>query len=162
MPGHEHNLFGSLVVTAVAATAFAGTASAEVGKRVSVATGATGTIVAYPSMTDAVTVAVPASYKSKANFLKVTASYSESCSSGDYTGSKIDVGGVEMVDNSLPFEASDEDASSQIVTKLYYLVPENQGGPTVPPASMVTMKITSGLGTGCYVSNVTLTVEASK
>jgi hypothetical protein len=156
----KHNPFVFLVVTAVAA--FASTASAEVGRRVSVATGATGIIVAYPSMTDAVTVAVPSSYKSKANFLKVTATYSESCSGGDYTGSKIDVGGVEMVDNSLPYEASDEDASSQIVTKLYYLVPESQGGPAVPPASTVTMKMTSGLGTGCYVSNITLTVEVSK
>jgi hypothetical protein len=158
----RHNPFAFLVVTTLAATAFAGTASAEVGKKVSVAYGSTGTIAQFPLMSDAATVAVPSSYKSKTNFLKVTAVYSESCSTGDYSGSKIDVGGVEMVDNSLPFEASDEDANSQIVTKLYYLVPENQGGPAVPPDSQVTMKITSGLGSGCYVTNVVLTVEASK
>lgn len=156
------NPFVVLIATAVAVTTFAGTASAEVGKKVSVAIGGVGPIASFPTMSDAATVEVPSSYKSKSNFLKVTASYSAGCSGGDFMGSKIDVGGVEMVNNGLPYEALDEDASSQIVTKQYYLVPENQGGPAVPPDSVVTLKLTSQFGTGCSASNVTMIVEALK
>jgi hypothetical protein len=156
------NSFRFMVAATVVVAAFAGTASAEVGKKVSVAIGSASPIAPYPTFSDAATVALPTSYKSKSNFLKVTTSYSAGCSGGDFMGSKIDVGGVEMVHNALPYEALDEDANSQIVTKLYYLIPESQGGPAVPPDSMVTLKITSQFGTGCSVSNVTMTVEASK
>jgi len=150
------------LLAAVAATTFAGTASAEVGKKVSVAVGGASPIAQYPAMSDAATVAVPASYKSKANFLKVTASYSAGCGGSDFMGSMVEVGGVQMVDPGLPYEALDEDAGSQIVTKQYYLVPENQGGPVVPPDATVILKMTSQLGTGCSVSNLTMIVEAMK
>jgi hypothetical protein len=48
------------------------------------------------------------------------------------------------------------------VTKQYYLVPENQGGPTITPGAIVVLRITSELGTGCSASNVTMIVEALK
>jgi hypothetical protein len=77
------------VVAAAVVTTLAGTASAEVGKKVSVATGGASPIAEFPLMSDAATVAVPSSYKSKANFLKVTASYSAGCSGGDYMGPRF-------------------------------------------------------------------------
>ncbi|MFN2375102.1 MAG: hypothetical protein ABR538_01105 [Candidatus Binatia bacterium] len=149
-------------VTAATITAFAGSASAEIGKQVSVATGNSGVIPAYPTMVDALTVGVPATYKSKARFLKVTVSYLASCSGGDFMGSLVHVGGVPLADQGIPFETLDEDAVGQVVSKVYYLVPENQGGPVVPPDSMVTLKLTSQLGAGCTATNGTMTVKAAK
>jgi hypothetical protein len=108
------------------------------------------------------TVALPASYKSKSNFLKVTTTYSVGCSGGDFMSSRVDVGGNLMVDAGYPFEAHDEDASNQIVTRTFYLVPENQGGPVITPGSMVKVQMTSQFGTGCQVGGVTLTVDALK
>jgi hypothetical protein len=151
-----------LLGTVVAVAILAGSASAEVGKKVSVATGDSGVIASYPTLTDVVTVGVPASYKSKANFLIVTASYLSSCSGGDFMGSVVEVGGIQLVNNSIPFETLDEDAPGQIVSKVYYLVPESQGGPAVPPDSTVTLKVTSQLGSGCTASNATMTVVAAK
>jgi hypothetical protein len=150
------------MIAAAAVTTFAGTAFAEVGKKVSVATGGASPIASYPTMSDAATVAVPSSYKSKANFLKVTASYSAGCTGGDFMGSKVSVDGIDMFDAGLPYEALDEDAISQIVTKQYYLVPENQGGPAITPGATVILKMTSQFGTGCAASNVTMIVEALK
>jgi hypothetical protein len=159
---YKPNPFIFFVVTAVAATAFVGTAFAEVGKKVSVTTGSASPIAPFPTMSDAATVLLPTSYRSKSNFLKVTASYSAGCTGSDFMGSKVSVAGIDMVDAGLPFEALDEDAQSQMVTKLYYLVPENQGGPMIPAGSSATLKITSQFGTGCSVSNVTMVVEAWK
>jgi hypothetical protein len=156
------NPFVPLAVAAIVVAAFAGTASAEVGKKISVAYGPGGLVSAFPVTINAATVALPASYKSKTNFLKVTTTYSAGCSGSDFMASKVDVGGNEMVDNGYPFEALDEDAVNQIVTKTYYLIPENQGGPAIPPDAMVTVKMTSQFGTGCQVSPVTLTVDALK
>jgi hypothetical protein len=108
------------------------------------------------------TVAVPAGYKSKANFLKVTTTYQASCSGSDYMGSRVNVGGFDMVDGGIPFESHDEDAPSQFISKTYYLVPENQSGPAIPPDSTVTLELTSEFGTGCSISNGTMTVESAK
>jgi hypothetical protein len=159
---NTRNSFIFSIVAAAVVTTFAGTASAEVGKKVSVATGSASPIAPFPTMSDAATVAVPTSYKSKANFLKVTASYSAGCTGGDFMGSKATVDGIDMIDSGLPYEALDEDAVSQIVTKQYYLVPENQGGPVITPGAMVVLKMTSQFGMGCGVSNVTMIVEALK
>ena len=77
-------------------------------------------------------------------------------------GSKVVVDGYELTNNGVPYETLDEDAASQIVTKQYYLVPENQGGPVIAPDSEVKLQITSQLGTGCIYQNVTMVVEAVK
>jgi hypothetical protein len=156
------NPFVSLAWTAIVVTALAGTASAEVGKKMSVTTGNAGLIAASPVFTDGATVAVPSSYKSKSNFLKVTTSYQASCGAGDSAKSKVDVGGVEMVDSSVPYESYDEDAGYQIVTKSYYLLPESQGGSAIAPDSMVTLKLTSTLGIGCSMNYATMVVEVAK
>ncbi|MFN2426276.1 MAG: hypothetical protein ABR587_07500, partial [Candidatus Binatia bacterium] len=95
------------VVTAVAVTAFAGSASAEIGKRISVASGSMGVIAASPLYTDGMTVGVPTSYRSKSNFLQVTVTYQASCIGGDSMGSKVDVGGVEMVSAAVATESYD-------------------------------------------------------
>jgi hypothetical protein len=156
------NLFVSLALTAIVVPALAGTASAEVGKKMSVTTGGTGIIAAFPVFTDGATVGVPSTYRSKSNFLKVTTSYQATCGSGDSVRSKVDVGGVDMVDSSLPYEAYDEDAGNQIVTKSYYLAPESQGGPIIAPDAIVTLKVTSNLGTNCTINYGTRVVEAVK
>jgi hypothetical protein len=150
-----------LVGIAFAFTAIAGSASAEVGKKVAVATGNSGVIVTFPAMTDVLTVAVPATYKSKANFLIVTASYLSSCTGGDYMGSIVEVAGNPLAPY-IPVETYDEDAAGQVVSRVYYLLPENLGGPAVPPASTVTLKMTSISGSGCTARNATMTVEAAK
>jgi hypothetical protein len=152
-------LFG---VTAIAIAAFAGSASAEIGKKVSVTTGDSGVITSYPTFVDALTVGVPTTYKSKVNFLQVTVSYRTSCSGGDYMGSVVDVGGIQLMNNGIPFETLDEDAAGQIVSKVYYLVPENQGGPVVPPEALVTLTLTSQFGAGCTAINGAMTVKAVK
>jgi hypothetical protein len=151
-----------LLVMAAAFTACAGSASAEIGKRVSVTTGSSGVISSYPTFVTALSVQVPPSYKSKSNFLIVKASYLASCNGGDFMGSVVDVGGFQLVDQGIPFEALDEDAPGQIVSKVYYLVPESLGGPEVLPDSTVTLKVTSQYGTGCSASNGTMTVKVAK
>jgi hypothetical protein len=156
------NPFAFALVTAVAVTAFAGTASAEVGKQISVTTVYSGIAPAAPAFTDAVTLAVPTSYKSRSNILRVTTSYQASCVGGDKLRSKVTVGGIDMVDAGLPVDTHDEDAGYQIVTKTYYLASESMGGPIVAPASSVVLQLTSQLGTGCYVGSGTMFVEAVK
>jgi hypothetical protein len=156
------NSFAVAVAMAVTVSAVAGTASAEVGKKISVNYIYSGLIAAAPAFTDGVTVAVPTSYKSRSNVLKVTTAYQATCTGGDFIRSKIDVDGVDMLDAGLPVEAIDEDASNQIVTKTYYLLPESMGGPAIAPDSIVTLKLTSQLGTGCYVGSGTIIVEAHK
>jgi hypothetical protein len=150
-------------VAAVAAlTVFAGSASAEVGKTISVASGGSGIIAASPASTSSLAVAVPTGYKSKSNFLKVTTTYQAACNGGDSMSSRINVGGVYMVDSGFPTETLDEDADQQIVSKTYYLVPENQSGPAVPPGSTVTLELTSQLGTGCTANYGTMVVQVAK
>lgn len=154
--------FALVVATAVAVAALAGTAAAEVGKKISVTSVFSGLVVASPAFTDGGNVAVPASYKSKTNVLKVTTSYQANCGGGDSLRSKVTVGGVDMLDAGLPVDTFDEDAGYQIVTKTYYLVPENMGGPAIAPESLVTLNLTSQLGTGCVASSGTMIVEALK
>jgi hypothetical protein len=154
--------FAFFGVAAIALTVFAGSASAEIGKKVSVTSGSTGLIAASPLYTDGMTVGVPTSYKSKSSFLRATVTYQSSCGGGDSMSTKVDVGGVDMVDAAATSEAFDEDASNQMVTKVYYLLPENQGGTAVPPNSVVTLKLTSQLGSGCSAASGTMVVEALK
>lgn len=159
---NKWNRFAFVAVTAVAVSALPGAASAEVGKKISVAPVGSGVVAASPVFTSAGSLAVPTSYKSKSNVLKVTTSYQATCGSGDTLRSKVTVGGVDMVDAGLPVDAFDEDVSYQMVTKTYHLVPEKQGGPAVPKASTVTLQLTSELGTGCSISSGTMIVEALK
>jgi hypothetical protein len=154
--------FVLFLATAVAITAFAGSAVAEIGKKISVTTGTTGLIAASPTYTDGMTVGLPSSYKSKSNFLQVTVSYQAGCSGGDSISTKVDVGGVEMVSAAVAPESYDEDASYQMVTKVYYLLSEKFGGTPVPEGSMVTLKLTSQLGAGCWTNNGVMVVEALK
>jgi hypothetical protein len=151
-----------LVVTAAAFAALAGNASAEIGKKVSVTTGTTALIPSYPTFASTLAVQVPETYRSRSNFLIVKASYRASCSGGDFMGSVVDVAGYQLTDAGIPFETLDEDAPGQIVSKVYYLLPENLGGPQVPPDSTVTLKVTSQFGSGCSATNGTMTVKAAK
>jgi hypothetical protein len=157
----KRNSLVFFVVAGVSLSVFAGSAAAEIGKKVSVASGSTGVIATSPVYTDGMTVGVPSSYKSKSYFLQATVTYQSTCSGGGSMSTKVDVGGVEMVTTPVAPEAYDEDASNQMVTKVYYLLPESQGGSPVPPASMVTLKLTSQSGT-CYTNNGTMVVEALK
>jgi hypothetical protein len=154
--------FVLFLATAVAITAFAGSAAAEIGKKISVTSGTTGVIAASPTYTDGMTVGLPSSYKSKSNFLQVTVTYQSTCGAGDSMRTKVDVGGVEMVSAAVAPESYDEDASHQMVTKVYYLLSEKQGGAPVPDGSMVTLKLTSQLGAGCWTNNGVMVVEALK
>jgi hypothetical protein len=154
--------FVFFMVTAAVVTVSAGNASAQVGKKVSVTSGYSFSIPASPTYSDGMTIGVPSSYRSKSNFLQATVTYQSSCGGGDNMRTKVDVGGVEMVSVPAAAEAFDEDASNQMVTKVYYLLPESQGGSPVPEGSMVTLKLTSQLGTGCTAYNGTMVVEALK
>jgi hypothetical protein len=156
------NPFAFAIAAALAASALAGTASAEVGKKISATIVYSGLVTSSPAFSDATSVALPASYKSKSNVLKVTTSYQAYCSAGDSLRSKVTVGVTDMLDSGLPVDTFDEDAGYQIVTKTYYLVPENMGGPAIPPDAMVTLKLTSQLGTGCSAGSGTMVVEALK
>jgi hypothetical protein len=149
-------------LTALVLVGSAGIASAEVGKRISVASTVASIVSgSYPTMATVLSEAVPTSYRSKSNFLKITTSYQATCAGGDVMGSQVLVGGTPAALSGLPYEANDEDATYQIVTKVYYLVPESLGGPVIAPESLVEVQITSNNG-DCLAAHATLVVEAAK
>jgi hypothetical protein len=150
------------VSVSVVLIASAGVASAEVGKKISVASNAVSVAAgSFPSFSTPLSVAIPTTYRSKTNFLKITTTYQTQCTGGDYMGSEVRVGGFNAELAGLPIESWDEDAASQVVTKTYFLVPESQSGPAIPPESLVEVRVTSNNG-NCQTAFATLTVEATK
>jgi hypothetical protein len=155
--------FRPIIVSVVAGllVAGAGSAMAGVGKKVSSATGGfTGTIAAYPSTTTLISVAAPTAYKSKANFLKVTVTYQGSCVSGDRMGALAFVGAVPIPTDVAAYDASTD--GFRVTTHTFILEPESLGGPTVPAASNVAVRLTSNSGTGCASQDGVVVVEALK
>lgn len=142
---------------------FAGLAEAEQGKRISTGEAlSVSPVAAFPALSDALTVPVPKAYKSKSNFLKVTTTYQAGCSAGDSLGSRISIDGQVPQDSTFPFEAFNEDAAFQMVTKVYFFDSEAAGGPAIAPGSSVTLQLASSTGTGCGVSAIRMVVEALK
>jgi hypothetical protein len=133
-------------------------AQVTVGKKISTAIVANSGPVSSVPYTDFLTVAVPTSYKSKSNVLKVTTSYLASCGPGDQLSSHVEVGGWSIADGNHDVEC---DSETVRVTKVYFLPKESEGGTVVAPAANVVVKLSSVLGT-CGALHGVMTVEAAK
>lgn len=109
---------------------------------------------------------VPTSYKSKKDFLKVTATFNSSCFYGAF-GTTVQVDGQYLwgVGSYLSEQVGSGYAEEpQTISKTWFLDPESFGGPVITPESSVSLIFTGQIEstTLCYIYGATLVVEAVK
>lgn len=138
-----------------------GDSHAGVGKRVSTTYAFALLSIGPTSSPTQVMLALPTSYKSKKNFLKISTTYQAHCAGGGHQYSRVLVGSTPVNDDQFRLENADEDDGYEYVSKVYFLDPESQGGPAIDPAAMVTLELGDSIG-DCIVYDLRIVAEALK